>query len=155
MNKLAATSAALVAVSSLSGAAVLSSAATATAPGPAPVERATHTKKLLLNETASHDVGKTSFVGTDRIRSASTHEVIGYDSLSGRFNEKTGKVSVHVAVALRGGIMLGKVSFIADAGPEFAGTITQGSGRYDGVTGTITGRFARHGRTFVTLRYTL
>ncbi len=154
MNKLAATSAALVAVSSLSGAAVLSSAATATAPGPAQVERATHTRKLVLNETASHNLGKTTFAGTDRIKSAATDKVIGYDSYTGRFNETTRKVVVHVALALRGGIMLGRVTFVGNS-DEFTGKITQGSGKFDGVTGTIEGVSPGGRKTFVTLRYTL
>lgn len=65
-------------VPALAGAAVLQDTATA--------ETTMHTKKLILHEQDSHRVGKYDFVGTDRVRSAATRDVVGYDSFTGNFN---------------------------------------------------------------------
>ncbi len=54
----------LVTVPTLAGAAVVQNSATAAV--------TTHTKHYVLKETASHEVGKYDFTGTDRIRAAGT-----------------------------------------------------------------------------------
>ena len=77
MKNVATASAALLMVGTLAGAFALPSSASPSAPS---AERAMHTKRLVIVETAGQGVGPNSFVGTDRIRSRSTHKVVGYDS---------------------------------------------------------------------------
>lgn len=146
MNKTLAASAALLTATTLAGAAVL--------PGAATAQSTVHTTKLVLNETASHDVGKNSFVGTDRARSAETGKVVGFDTVSGRFNRKTHEASLDVALAVKGGLIIGHVT-LNESDPRFTGTITSGTGAFEGISGTIKGRQAGHGKTFVTLRWEL
>ncbi|GAA2156687.1 hypothetical protein GCM10009844_45170 [Nocardioides koreensis] len=147
MNKTLAASAALISVTMLSGAAVL--------PGAATAKSTVHTTKLVLTETGSHNVGKNSFVGTDKARSAETGKFVGFDTVSGSFNRKTHEASVDVALAVKGGLIIGHVS-LNESDPRFKGTITSGTGAFEGITGTIRGRqVGDTGKTFVTLRWEL
>ena len=138
--------AALVAVTGLSGGAVVP----ATGAG-----AATYTRHLVLRETGSHQVGpREASVGTDKARSARTGGVVGFDSFTTRRFHATGTVLIQVAFALKGGIIVGRVKSVSGQ-PRFEGPILKGTGKYVGVDGTITGRFGERGRTTVTLRYTL
>ncbi len=147
MKKTLAASAALITVATLSGATAL--------PGPATAGNTVHTTKLVLHETGSHNVGRNSFVGTDKARSARTGKVVGFDTVSGSFNRKTQAVQLDVALALKGGLIVGHVS-TSGSDPRFKGTITSGTGAFEGITGTIRGRSPGDGtKTFVTLRWEL
>ncbi len=149
MKRIATAAAALLTVTTISGAAVSGVA------GSAEAQVTTHTTKLVLHETASHNLGTKSFVGTDKARSAATGKVVGFDTISGRFNVKTHEVSIHVALALKGGLIVGHV-LINESNPRFTGTITSGTGAFDGISGTITGRqMGNTGKTFVTLHWEL
>ena len=119
MKKMLAASAALITATTLSGAAVLS--------GPATAQSTVHTTKLVLHETGSHDVGRNSFVGTDKARSAATGKIVGFDTISGSFNRKTHRAQVDVALALKGGLIVGHVTF-TESSPRFKGTINSGTG---------------------------
>ena len=141
-----AVAAALVATSVLSGAAVM--------PGAATEDRSPHTKRFVLHETAGHDVGNRSFAGTDKIRSRHSHEVLGFDSFTGKFYPRTNKVVLDVAFALKGGIIVGRVSFHG-SDPHFDGPILKGTSNYKGIGGTIEGRLTDSRKTFVTLHYHL
>jgi len=145
MKKIAAAVVALVTVAGLTSASVSSSTA-------AP-DRTTHTKRFVLKEIASHDLGKNAFAGADRVRARASHKVVGFDSYTGRFHPKSGTVTIWVGIALSGGVIDGRVLFTDEN--SFTGRIVGGSGKYKGVRGTIRGRSADHGRTFVTLRYRL
>ena len=149
MNKsaaAAAASAALVATTVLSGAAVM--------PGAATEDRSPHTKRFVLHETGSHSVGERAFAGSDKIRSRHSHEVVGFDSTTGKYFPRMNKSVADLAFALKGGIIVGRLSFDA-SDPHFAGRILKGTGNYKGIGGTIEGRLTNSRKTFLTLHYHL
>ena len=148
MKKLAAAATGVVMLAGLTAGSVASSSSS-TAP-----ERDQVTKRLVLTELASKDLGRRHFVGADRDRSRATGDVVGFDAFSGVFHRETRTVRIFAAFALRGGIIDGFVTFRGNEN-RFSGKITHGSGRFRGVEGTIRGRTADNGKTFVTLRYRL
>jgi hypothetical protein len=148
MKKIAAAAVALAAVAGLSSASASTSSSSTAAP-----ERTTYTKKFVLTEIASRNLGQYEFAGSDRVMSRATHKVVGFDSFTGVFNPRTNTVRVWVGIALSGGIIDGRVMFRND--DRFAGPITGGNGKYHDIRGTITGRSGGGNRTFVTLHYTL
>ena len=64
----------LVAGPALAGAGVLQDSATA--------GQTHHTTHYVLKQTANHRIGKYDFAGTDRILSAGSHDVVGYDAVT-------------------------------------------------------------------------
>jgi hypothetical protein len=117
----------------------------------APAGAVTHTLKLVAHQTASHSAGKTGFLGADTDRSPKTHEVVGYDSITGHFNVKTHRVKIDAAVALKGGLLTAHLTGSGDTN-TFDGTITGGTGKYAGAQGTV----QTHGkgkRTVITFEY--
>ena len=148
MNRKLATAALLLAVPGLAGATAL--------PGPATAQMSTHTLRLVIHETASHNLSQTTFVGTDRVRSRATHQVVGFDSFTGRFFPKSEKAVVQVGLALRGGIINLRVSFKGENPNQFHGPILGGTGAYRGISGTVDGQQKKGSEDFfVTLHYTL
>jgi len=143
----AAAAAVLVTTSVLSGAAVV--------PGSATEDRAVHTKRLVLHETASHNLGKRAFAGTDKIRSRHSHELVGYDSYTGTFYPRKEKAVLDVAMALKGGVIVGRVSLDDFTKYRFDGRILKGTGKYKGIEGTATGRLTDSKKTYLTLKYHL
>jgi hypothetical protein len=144
-RKTAAAATALVMTAALSGAAA--------APGVAGEDRALHTKRLVLNQISIKQLGHNSLVGADKVRSRATGEVVGYDSLTIKFDAQTDTATVDVALALRGGIIVGRVK-AAETSDHFEGRILTGTGKYKGIEGTITGREPTR-NVYVTLRYRL
>jgi hypothetical protein len=136
----------LVAAPALAGAGVLQDTASA--------GQTHYTKHYVLKEQAGHDIGKLDFAGTDKIMSAGSRDVLGYDAVTGHFYPKQHRAVIFAALALKGGVIDVRVQFHNDS-QDFKGRILHGSGRYAGITGTVTGRDARHGRTFLTLDYVL
>jgi hypothetical protein len=118
----------------------------------APAPTKTHTLKLTAHETASHNIGRSHFVGADTVRSPATGKVRGYDTITGSFNPTTQKVKVDAAVALKGGLI---TAHLVGSGSSntLDGVITGGSGVYKGIKGTIhtTGNKVTH----ITFTYTL
>ena len=108
----------------------------------------------MLHETASHGIGRNSFGGTDRAMSAATGKIVGFDAITGTFNRKTHVAFIQVALALKGGIILGHVT-LKENEQRFRGPITDGTGVFSGISGRITGRSVGHGKTFVTLHWQL
>jgi hypothetical protein len=102
----------------------------------APAAKATHTLTLVAHQTASHSAGKTGFLGADTDRSRKTHKVVGYDTITGHFNVKTGVVKIDAAVALKGGLITAKLSGVGSSN-TLDGKITGGTGKYAGIKGTI------------------
>jgi hypothetical protein len=98
-----------------------------------------------------HQLGKFSFVSSDVERHQG--RVIGTDSLTGRVYPKKGLVKIYVAVAWKGGALI--VRGHATQNTPLVGKIVRGTGKYAGVTGTVTTRDLGSGRTAVTVRYTL
>ena len=151
MKKSAVAAAALVGASALTGSVVAPGSATTAAPQ-------MHTKRMVLHQTAAHSVGKFTFTGTDVVKSRA-RKIIGYDAITGKFYPKKGKVVIDVAFALRGGIIVARVSHKGPAPDviKFEGPILKGSGKFKGIEGTITARSPADNdeKTFVTLRYHL
>jgi len=143
MKKSAVAAATIIGVSALTGATVL--------PGSAASDSAVHTKKLVLREIASHQLTESQFTGSDQIRSARTHAVVGFHAFTGRYYPAKATAVLQGALALKGGILLGRVP-VPDGATTFEGRITGGSGKYAGAEGTITGHFGE-AATYVTLHY--
>ena len=104
----------LMTLPALTGAAVLQDSATA--------GMSTHTTKLILHQQSQHRLGKTDFAGTDKALSAATHDVVGFDAITGHFNVKTKTAVIQAALALKGGIILARVR-IVNNNPDFKGRI--------------------------------
>ena len=136
----------LMTVPALTGAAVLQDSATA--------GTSTHTTKLILQQQSQHRLGKADFAGTDKALSAATHDVVGFDSITGHFNVKTKTAVIQAALALKGGLILARVQ-IVNNNPDFKGRILSGTGAYSGISGTVTGRDEGHGKTLLTLHWSL
>ncbi|MGZ5417887.1 MAG: hypothetical protein ACXWDI_11965 [Nocardioides sp.] len=147
----AAGAAVLLGLSTLGGAASLPQASATSAPGDLHVRHFTSTT---LKETA---MGQNGFVGTDVVRA--NGKVIGYNSLSGRFLAKKNRIVVRLGIALRGGVIMGRVAANEPAEGEdirFRGPILGGSGFYDGISGRIVAFVPgddTEGRAQVTLRW--
>lgn len=62
-----------------------------------------------------------------------TDKVIGYDVIRFSFNPKTNTASLGVAVDLNGGFLYGAMR--ESAGPVTRGTVTGGTGAFNGATG--------------------
>ena len=136
----------LMTVPALAGAGVLQDTATA--------GTTTHTKRLVLHEQVSHRVAKYDYVGTDQVRSRATHDIVGYDSFTGHFDPEAKRAVVQAGFSFKGGVVVIRAHFVGD-GPKFRGRILSGSGAYSGISGTVHGRDAGHGKTFLTMTYTL
>lgn len=114
------------------------------------------TTRFISQTLAEAEVGANRFVGTDEVRK--NGEVIGYNAITGRFVPSQNRVIVRVGVALKGGVIMGRVAGEAREGEAivFRGPILGGSGRYDGIRGRIVARIPAddtEGRAHVTLRW--
>lgn len=138
----------LTSLPALAGAAVLPDSATA--------GTTTHVKRLLLRETAFHQLGHHHFVGTDRARSRATGKVVGFDSFSGHLDPQSDVARIHAAFAFKGGLILVRARLHGNEGhPTFTGRVTGGTGAFHGARGSVSGRDLGHGRSSFTIRYTL
>jgi hypothetical protein len=149
MRKLSCAAAGAAAAIALSGATVM--------PGSAAHDAVATTRHFTLVATGSHQVGKLSFVGTDRMRRAGN--TVGFDAYSGRFYPRQNRGVIRASFALKGGTILARMHTLGftPGGPvDFAGRITGGRGKYRGISGTITGHQPppTSNKTFVTLTYT-
>ena len=152
MKKLVFAAVALAGVTAFTGA----SAAPAAAPVAEPA-KAMHTLKWRLTEIASHNVGRHGFTTADRIRSVRSGEIVGYDSVSGKFFPRTSKARIDVAASLRGGVLIARVHADFDSGNTvFHGPVLKGTGRFLGAEGTIAAKPIGDGtRTLVIVHYHL
>ena len=121
--------------------------------GSASGERAMQTKRFVASSTGEHDVGRT-FTGTDKVRSRATGRVVGFDSFTGRVFPAQQTARVQVAVALKGGIVVFRAS-LTEPSTHFSGPIIRGTGKYNGIKGTVSGRTTDGRRTFYSLHYRL
>lgn len=104
--------------------------------GSAAADSALVTLRVTAHSTGQHQTSKTTFIGSDTDRSPATHAIIGYDVVSGKFDPATGKVTLYVAAALKGGTI--DMVFHSTSSSSFRGKITGGSGKYATITGTAT-----------------
>ncbi len=96
-------------------------------------------KRLKLITHTNHAFGQRNYVGTDVLRRRDG-KFIGYDSYSGYSNPETKSV-FRFALALKGGMIFGRVVQQA-AGPDaIVGPILGGSGKFAGIEGTAQIRF--------------
>ena len=151
MKRLVLAAVALTGLTAFAGAA---SAAPTEAPG---VEaKAVHTLRWKLAEIASHNVGGHDFAGADRIRSARTGEIVGYDSFTGRYFPRTNSARIDLAASVKGGILVGRVrGEFSSNDAVFRGRVLKGTGRFQGAEGTmVVTLVGNEGRALVTIRYT-
>ena len=111
-----------------------------------------HIRKFVAVQIGhDHRLGKDSFLSSDVERH--NGHVIGTDSITGHFNVKTGVAKIWVAVAWKGGTLV--IRGHATQNTPFVGKVVRGTGKYTGVEGTVTTRDLGHGKTAVTVTYTL
>jgi hypothetical protein len=108
-----------------------------------------HTLKFRAIKLTGHNFTKTTFVQTEK--DVSHGKFIGNDILDGKFNPKTNKLSATVSAAFKGGTITAK--FSASGNGPIHGTIVGGTGKYNGVTGTLDGTSGPHGSENVTFVY--
>jgi hypothetical protein len=126
MNKLVLAAAAGLAATALAGAAAI----------PAAGNAKVYTKRFVAHDIKSHAYGPNTFAGTAVDRHAG--KVIGYDSFSGHFYPKLGRADIWDSIALRGGTISVIVHFTGS--PTSSGRILNGTGKYQGIDGTVTAR---------------
>jgi hypothetical protein len=142
----------------LAGVTAFTGASVAPAATPSSGVKAAHTIRWMLTETASHNVGKNGFVGTDAIHSIPAGNIVGYDSTTGVFFPSTNAARIQVAASVRGGILVGQVhGRFTSNDVVFHGKILRGTGKFAGAKGTITAKpRGRQGqRTLVVIHYTV
>jgi hypothetical protein len=110
------------------------------------------TLHLKLHVTGGRSLDQLHFVGTERVRSRDTHEVVGLDSFRGRVKPHT--VVYETAFALKGGLLLTRAHTVGEAPARYAGHVTGGTGAFEGATGTVSGRALSRDDTFFTIEYT-
>jgi hypothetical protein len=108
-----------------------------------------HTLKFRAIKLTSHGFGKTSFVQTEK--DVSKGKFIGNDILDAKFNPKTNGLRGVVTAAFKGGTITASVSG-ADPNP-LTGKILSGTGKYNGISGTLTATSGSHNSENVTLVY--
>jgi hypothetical protein len=111
----------------------------------------THTKRLMLHVTASQSFDQRHFAGSERVRSRSTGEVVGFDAFTGRV--LSDRVVYVTAFAFKGGTMLTLVHTVVGAPERYVGRVIGGTGAYRGATGTVSGSAVSGEDTRLDIRY--
>jgi hypothetical protein len=96
-----------------------------------------HVTRVVLDRIAFETLGRT-FVGANAVRKDG--RVVGYESFSGRFNPRRGHTVHRVALALKGGVIEGRVIGLSNQTGEkffYRGPIQSGNGRFAGISGRI------------------
>ena len=112
---------------------------------------ATHTVKFVATTIKGHSLGKTTFANTEVERRHG--KVIGFDSVSGKFNVHTQTAEIWVGVAWKGGTL--NVIGTSDSSGNFKGRIVGGTGKYKGIKGIVTGTQVSKNKTALVAKYTL
>jgi hypothetical protein len=118
---------------------------------PASGAETVHVLRFTSISVKGHQVGPQSFAGIDVARRKG--EVIGFDTVTGKFNRTTHVVHLWVALSLRGGILHVVGNQTEDG--IFTGRVTGGQGRYAGAKGPVTGTQITPDKTRVLVNYTL
>jgi hypothetical protein len=109
-----------------------------------------HHLKFVVDPIAQHNTGPRTFVATEANRHHG--KVVGYDTISGKFNLKTHRAFIRVALSRKGGLLFAQAN-VGESG-HFTGKVTGGRGRFSGARGTLRGFSPLHGnKTFVRIRY--
>lgn len=100
--------------------------------------KAPHVQRFKLHTHTNHGFGPREYVGTDVLRRHG--KFLGYDSYSGYTNPETKSV-FRFALALKGGMIFGRVVQQAATPYPITGPILGGSGKFAGIEGTAQIRF--------------
>ena len=121
-------------------------------PALASPQAATHTVKFTSVQLKSINFSQTHFGQSDVDRNHA-HKTVGFDTLNGVFNPKTGSVKIDVAFDTKGGFMYFHLHSTSET--TFAGKMTGGTGRFAHATGTIKAKNLNSDgtRTAVTITY--
>ena len=111
----------------------------------------THVLRLRLHVTEGHELDQAHFVGTERVRSRDTHQIVGFDIFRGHVKPHT--VVFETAFAFKGGILLTRGHSVGKAPARFVGHVTGGTGAFAGATGTARGHALSREDTIFTIRY--
>jgi hypothetical protein len=156
MEKHTTTAAAATILACLAGA--LSSCSTQTTDqattGPTATSDPTQHVTRVLEHGIEHHVPKPDhYLGVDRLRSPTTGKIVGYDNFAG-FSPNSNQLIFWMTLSLNGGLI---DTYFHNHGnsKDFTGQITQGSGKYRGITGTIHVQPGQKGNTLLTLHYNL
>jgi hypothetical protein len=113
--------------------------AAAASSGHSESQRAQHVKRFKLHTNTNHAFGPHNYVGTDVLKRHG--RFVGYDSYSG-FSDPTTKSVFRFALALKGGMIFGRVvQRAAGSTGDIVGPILGGSGRFAGIDGTAQLKF--------------
>jgi hypothetical protein len=139
-----------IAIGVASAATVATGLGVATAVDTASATTKVHHMKFVTIPTGGHSPGPRTFVGTEVNRHHG--KVVGYDTLSAKFNVHTHKAFVRVAISRKGGLLFAQAT-VGESG-HFTGKVTGGRGRFSGARGTLQGFDPKHSnKTFVRIRY--
>ena len=139
----------LVAIGVASAATVATGLGVATTVDTASAATKVHHLKFVALPTGGHNTGPRTFVGTEVNRHHG--KVVGYDTLSAKFNFQTGNTFVRVAISRKGGLLFVQANL---SGAHSTGKVTGGRGRFSGARGTVR-VFSPEGanKAFVRIRY--
>jgi hypothetical protein len=123
-------------------------------PAIASPQSSTHTLKFTSVQQKSLGFSKTHFAQLD-VDFNSAHKAVGYDTLQGVFNPKTGAVKIDVAVNTKGGFMYFHLHSTTPKGDTFAGKLTGGTGKFKHAQGSLAAKNLNKSgsRTAVTITY--
>jgi hypothetical protein len=140
----------LIAIGVASAATVATGLGVATTVDGASATTKVHHLKFVAIETAGHQVGPRSFVGTEVNRHHG--KIVGYGTLSAKANFHTNSAFIRVAMSRKGGLLFAQ-AHVGSHG-HITGKVTGGSGRFIGARGTLRG-FSPEGsnKSFVRIRY--
>jgi hypothetical protein len=123
-------------------------------PAVASAHTATHTLKVtsVLSGQAVFSAGRAAGRAENDLNSAG--EIIGFDVVYVAVNPETGTESGNVTFDTDGGLLYGTLKITSS--PVINGTVTGGTGAFQGATGTILGKSLNKSgtRTAVTITYT-
>jgi hypothetical protein len=113
------------------------------------------TKHMRFVAHSDRNIGFSPRTGGSTEIDRSHGQRVGFDLTTAKFDPATGTVTIHVAVARRGGLLYATVHDVSTT--QYVGRVTGGSGRFEGARGTVTARNldARGNRTRVNVTYTL
>lgn len=112
---------------------------------------ATHTLKFTSITKSSKNFSKTQFGEADVDKSGG--KIIGFDTVSGKFNPSTNTGKGNVAINLKPGFIYSTLKFAANG--AITGKLTGGTGKFKNVTGTLAATNLNKAgtRTAVTITY--
>jgi hypothetical protein len=112
-----------------------------------------HTLKFVAISGPSTNPTPSTFLSAEVEKSHG--KVVGFDTISGRFNLKTHSIKIFVALSRKGGLLYATLR--STTGTTYHGRVTGGAGAYRGAEGTVTAHSTSQNsnRTYVTVRYHL